>query len=422
MVLHLAFRYATCRVVNIVACLAIALCVTVQIVSMAVMDGSMRDYQRRILGLGEQVTLFMPPGDATAGLAGAIGEALQTIPGVRGVSPGLKSYGVATSRFVRQPVLIQGIDIEAESRFGALAEFVLDQPEPRWTPPASASAEGERPGILLGAGLAEALVIDSELIHKGAAVHLEYVRWQEDKLIRQAFRVASRFRTGIDYFDSHVVYIPLSAAQTMFSPPDKPAVTQIAIWLEEPERARDMKEELLARANRVAEAAGAGPLTARTAEEAWTRAFRAMAYENALLDLVMGLISLSSGFAIFAIMYTLVASRIRDIGVLRSIGTSRLRVAAVFLTAGAFIGITGAALGAAGGVGLALHINEVYAFLFGEPLYPPYLFGIEGMPVHLDSTAVTLRAAAAGLMSLLATVPVAVWAGFRQPLEALRHE
>ncbi len=86
------------------------------------------------------------------------------------------------------------------------------------------------------------------------------------------------------------------------------------------------------------------------------------------------------------------------------------------------MGLVGAVAGAAGGLAPAPNISEVYDILFGTPLYPPHLFGVENRPVHIDMTKVVIRTLAAVLLSVAATFPTALWAGFRQPLEALRHE
>ncbi len=54
---QLAFRYATRRLVNYIAVLALALALAVQIVAMAVLDGMLVDLEKRLRNLGEQITL-----------------------------------------------------------------------------------------------------------------------------------------------------------------------------------------------------------------------------------------------------------------------------------------------------------------------------------------------------------------------------
>jgi len=315
-ILHLAWRYATCRTVNAVACITIALCVLVQIVVMSVLDGMLIDYKRRIKGLGEQITLYMPQGGVEQATADAVMESAREVGGVKGVTPVLQRYAAVRGSYGRQPVLVRGIDLDAEKRHGALGQdYLLDAES--WAGPPRANDAAARddgmPGVILGAELAQALGISARDVAAGAYVILEYVRHEDEKLVRRHFRVASRFRSGIVYYDRYFLYIPLDEAQAMFAAPGQAPVSYLAVWLDDPTRSEALKDPVAAVADRVLADRGHPHGHAMSAEEAWARAFAGMAHENALMEVVMALISVSSGFAIFAILYTLVAARVRDI-------------------------------------------------------------------------------------------------------------
>jgi lipoprotein-releasing system permease protein len=423
--LSLAWRYATCRLVNLIACLTIALCVLVQVVVMAVLDGMLADYKRRVQGLGEQITLYFPPREGTQDAYEAVAEAVREVEGVAGVTPVLERYAAVGTGFARQPVVVRGIDLPEEFAHGTLDEYVLDRSREALLRAARESRDDDAsapPWMLVGTQLADFLRLDHEEIRAGNPVRLSYVRFDEEKLVRRRFRPLSRFRSGVLYYDRYFVYVPLAVAQELFGPPERREVSQAAVWLRDPLRAPALKEPVRRAAEQAAARHGAAPLYAVTAEESWAGAFEAMAHENALMEVVMFLISLSSGFAIFAILYTLVAGRVRDIGVLRSVGARRRGIVATFTLVGLLLGVVGAVAGAVGGVLLAPHINEVWEFVFRTPLYPPHLFGVKDMPVVIDTGKVILRTLAAIGLSVAATLPVAVWAGLREPLEALRHE
>ncbi|MFH0910487.1 MAG: FtsX-like permease family protein [Planctomycetota bacterium] len=426
-VFHLAWRYAANRLVNAVAVLTILLCVLVQVVVMAVLDGMLDDYRDRIRGLGEQVTLYLPHDAETEETFSRTRQAVTGMPGVRGITPVLERYAVLRGPYGEQPVIVRGIDLRAEQSLGRLPEYVLDQNAKAlsWLAPGQEAPDPQRPGIFIGTELADFLGITSQDVRLGAVLSLEYAGVGEDKLLRRRFRVAGRFRCGIGYYDRYYAYVPLKTAQELFNKPEAPEVTFGAIWLEDatlsgPALDR-MTEEILLAAGR-ASSSTEYAFHAATAEDAWQNVFEGMAHENALMEIVMAMISLSSGFAIFAIMYTLVAGRVRDIGILRSIGASRLGIVLIFSLAGLGMGLAGAVLGAAGGVAFAPHVGSAYEWVTGSPLYPPYLFGVKTLPIAIAYDKVVIRSLAAVLMAFLASLPPAIWAGYRPPLEALRHE
>lgn len=417
--LSLAWRYATCRWVNLVACITIALCVLVQIVVMSVLDGMLLDYQRRIEGIGEQITLHLPGGRMSADVFRRLAHEAESLPRVEAVTPVLQRYAALSRYGHRSPVLVRGIDLSREWRHGAVGEYVKDIAEPRWSVPGN----GPPPeGLLIGEPLAEGFLIQGTEVQEGAHLFVEYPDPDGEGTSRRRLPVTSRFTTGIQFIDTYYVFVPLLLAREMFSSPEAKEVSFGAVWLADIREAPEVKEALTERFAKLADELGIPEVKLITAQERWGRVMRGMEHENRLMELVMAFISLSSGFAIFAVLYTLVAGRIRDIGILRSIGAARSGVALTFLLVGFFLGLAGTVVGTAGGLALAPNINEVYHTLTGQPLYPPHLFGVENMPVYVDGGKAAIRAVAAVLLSVVATLPVAVWAGVQQPLEALRHE
>ncbi len=433
---YLAWRYTVRRPVNLVAILTIALCVLVQIVVMAVLDGMLDDYRRRIRGLGEQIALIFPAGANDEQAFDQVRKALEDHSPIIGVAPVLERYVVLfpPHRAWPQPAILRGIDPAAEAAHGRLPEYLLDiRPgEAGWFGPggaqeAPASATSpetqtgdDEPGILLGDRLAESLGLQ---LGRQDRLLVRYYDPRRDRVVSRRFRLLSRFRSGISHFDKYYAYVRLPVAQEAFVAEGQQPVTYAAVWLDDPTLAgpelHAVAQEVLASARR---ATGTTGFRTITAEDAWESAFRAMAHENALMEVVMALISLSSGFAIFAIVYMLVAARVRDLGVLRSLGASRRGLVLIFSLAGLMMGLFGAAAGALGGVALAPHVSAVWEAFTGQPLYPPHLFGVEELPVRIVAWKVIARSLAAVALAVGASLPLALWAGWRPPLEALRHE
>jgi lipoprotein-releasing system permease protein len=393
----------------------------VQVVVMGVLDGMLEDYRVRISGLGEQVSVFLPHGLNTSSNYKKIESEIKTLPFIKGMSAKVENYAIVSSGYIRHPVIVSGIDIDVEKSLGSLDSYILDQSQASWKD--KKSPVNDYPSVIIGYQLAQALQIDYPEIEKGAIVAFEFAQEGNDKLVRQKFRVVSRFRSGIGYYDQYMAFVPLKAAQALFSP-NGDVVTRCAIWLNKPDTTGEELNSITGAIRELSNSAldNKASVYITTAEDSWQNVFAAMAHENALMEIVMALISIACGFAIFAVMYTLVSARIRDIGILRSIGAGRGAIMLVFILSGAIIGVLGAIPGALGGVAISPYIDDIYKYITGTPLYPPHLFGAKELHINLDVAKIIIRTGAAVLISILATLPAAIWAATRSPLEALRHE
>ena len=442
-IFRLAWRYANARWVNYAAVIAVALAVMVQIVVMAVLDGMLDDMKNRVRSMGEQIAIWCGGDLPTQAEFAVTRDVLQEDPRVRGVTPLLRDYGLLSTPRKTWPVILYGIDLSAEATYselpGHLDNLKLDRNDPRWKDPDKATST--LPGLFLGAGLAERLNLIA-----GDTVRLVY--WPRNarpdvKPVRKRFEVASTFRSGSPISDEYVAFVPIDEARDMvlshLPQGQRDRVGVLSLWLHDIEEASEMKD----RVARVAVSALQKPgrdLGVTTWEETWYSLAQGMAHENMLQEVILVLMNLSGGFCVFAIIATLVARRVRDVGLLRCIGTSRLGVVAVFLLVGLMIGVVGAGLGTAGGYFLTGHttvqsanlpdrvaprIDAYWEQVTGYPLYPPRMFGVQGakgLPVKVNHIKVLLYVIGAIMISVLAAVYPAVWAGLREPVEALRDE
>jgi ABC-type lipoprotein release transport system permease subunit len=164
---------------------------------------------------------------------------------------------------------------------------------------------------------------------------------------------------------------------------------------------------------------------ATTWEEQRKTFVEAVAMERFLMALILSLILIVAEFFIFAIVTTMVNERRRDIGILKAIGFTQGQICLAFLVVGLTIGIVAAALGVAGGLAFADHINEIRALLkaaVGFDPFPPDIYYFKQIPTHVGATSVMVTAGGAVLCSLLFSIFPALKAARMDPVQTLHYE
>lgn len=461
MYFQLAWRYATRRLVNYIAIAALALALAVQIVAMAVLDGMLVDLERRLRNLGEQITITVSRELPDRRMFDEAAQAMKSkVKGVRAVTPMIQKVGFLEAGGGARYVFVQGIDLAAELANSSLASHLLsykpDPGNPAW------NAEGGRPGMFMGEQLARSLGVSA-----GSEVELFYADRTEGgglDVRSRRFQVKSLFRSGVFEKDAYGVYIPIEEAADFYLAADYvdawDRVETFVVWLDDPNRANELEKDAAAAVrNSLIGNMGIDPgISSDTWQRRWSEMALGMKHENNLMELVLFLNDVASGFCVFAILVTLVSRRMRDVGLLRCIGATRRGVMGIFLSVGLIIGVSGGALGIlagsflagptvaervdgelrlAGGGAIATplrayetasdrrpRIDRYYERVTGQPLYPPRMFGIAdeaGLPTVMYPWKLALYFAAAVTVSVLAALYPAAWAACREPMSALRE-
>ncbi len=161
----------------------------------------------------------------------------------------------------------------------------------------------------------------------------------------------------------------------------------------------------------------------------WTRQhanfFRAVQTEKTVMFVILALIVAVAAFNIVSTLVMVVRDKQADIAILRTVGLSPRSVMAVFMVQGAVIGLIGTALGVAGGVALALNVENIVPAieqLLNREFLPADVYYISDLPSELRGQDVGRIMALAVGLSLVATIYPAWRAARTEPAEALRHE
>lgn len=234
--------------------------------------------------------------------------------------------------------------------------------------------------------------------------------------VYDAFVVVDFFRSDMSEYDSNYVFVPLDFLQHLRSMHHRATSIQIKLkdYADAPAVVRALQKMF-----------PAGFLTVQTWEDKQGALLAAIAIEKGILNVLLFLIICVAGFGILAIFSMIVAEKTRDIGILKALGASNGGVMKIFLGYGLLLGVVGAGLGTAMGLGITININEVEQFLSGltgREIFDRSVYYFNEIPTDIQVRSVLLVNLGAVLIAVVFSVLPALRAAWLHPVRALRYE
>ena len=186
-------------------------------------------------------------------------------------------------------------------------------------------------------------------------------------------RVAGVFETRILDFDQTYVFVPLGVGQALFKSMD--TFDGIDFRLTSSAKKDTMKALILSKAPAGAVVSGW--------EDMHQTLFQAMQMEKLGSMVVLSLIVIVACFNIASTLTMLVLEKIREVGILKTIGFSQVRIGNIFCLQGIFIGGFGLLLG--GGLGLLFVLGQGR---LGLIRLPETIYFVQSLPVAISLTDV----------------------------------
>tara|TARA_R110001583_G_scaffold84101_5_gene221499 strand:+ start:12297 stop:13586 length:1290 start_codon:yes stop_codon:yes gene_type:complete len=162
------------------------------------------------------------------------------------------------------------------------------------------------------------------------------------------------------------------------------------------------------------------PLTFTTWNDSQGALFSAVNMEKKMMWLMLSLIVAVAAFNIVSALVMVVVEKQGEIGILQTLGLSRMGIVKIFITQGMVNGLWGVTLGSFFGVLIALNLNEILATFGLNILGAGY--AAQSLPVQLDVYNVVVIVLSALAMCFFATLYPAFQASKTQPAEVLRNE
>jgi len=387
--------------------------VAVLLIVIGVMSGFDREWRERILGATAHMKVETRSGSMRDYRTPA--NLLRRDPSVEGVAP----FILGPAMLQTQPlntneqrldsgVVLRGIDSETERQVSVLPRSVV-----------RGQFDVSGHGVLIGSSLAYDLQLDVgdhvSILSPSTLQKWERAHKKEDEaILPDDFTVRGIFNVGFDDFDRMMVVCSLESAQELEVLNGQ--VHGLFVKLRDPFLADRVATNLQAE------------LGSNYRAIPWTKQnkeiFGALATEKVMMYIILFVVMIVAAFAIVNSEITFAVNKIKEIGLLKSLGASNRQVMWIFLGHSIAIGIFGVGLGFGLGEFFLHNINHVLHAVrgWGFDLLPAAIYHIYEVPYELLLHDVMIICGGGFLICVLAGLLPAWKASRLQPVEALRNE
>jgi lipoprotein-releasing system permease protein len=388
-----------------VSMLGIALGVAALIIVLAVMNGFQKEVRDRMLAVVSHLDVMSIDGRELAS-PGPLLERIRAHPQVEAVAPYVAIGSLAGRGETLHPLLVRGIDVQAEPGVSALAASVRETVLARLQP-------GRRQ-IVLGAALAQQLGAQP-----GDAITLVLPRTDGgggDALAPrlEVFTLLDTFSAGHYQYDSALAWLPLEDAMALLG---VSGPTGAQVRLRDRDQAVEVGYEL------------SGQLGPGVVVQDWTRTnqvwFESLRIQKRMFFLILALIVAVAAFNLVSTLVMTVTDKAADIAILRTLGATPRSIMSIFMLQGAASGVIGTAAGVVLGLAVALNVDVIVPAIeraLGTRFLPASVYFIERMPSDPRLGDIVPIVAVSLALSFVATLYPSWRAGRIRPAEILRHE
>ena len=344
--------------------------------------------------------------DIALALPAEAGRIVERLPAGSGAhaSPRLRGEGLVQSARRSVRALIAGVDPERESRVSIVAQSIVAGSFLGDAGPRSARA---LPPVVIGSEMAQRLRV---------GVGDRVVLRVPGDVGAGAFRVRGLYRTASTAFDRSAAFVRLDDAQRLLEAPGR--LTEVAVLLARPDEIEAFRDRVRAG---LAQGLPGIEVEVLTWQEREPRLAAMLGLMGQMGWVLYAVIFAAAAFGIANALLMAVYERIREFGVLRSLGLRAGRLLRLVVVESLMLTLGGTALGLGLGVLLTLWLADVGIdlALFSDALGE---MGV-GRRLHPSLAPQDLVAPVvlAGATAVLAGLWPALKASRLRPAEALRH-
>ena len=382
----IAFRHIIERKFqSIFSVLGVAIAVTVFIVSLTVSNGLKKNMINSLLTMSPHILVKNKKSKFFDNYEGTV-ENVKKIKGIKAVIPQMNSQSILKGNGLAKGVLADGIS--PENVKNGLNLKIVD----------GNNNISELNSVLVGEQLATEMNLKV-----GNEISLVSAENKEIKLI-----VRGIFKTGSLDYDSNLAIVPLEAMQILSD--QGRVATEIGIKVEHPEKV----EGILSQVRNVINSKEYGVISWKTINQ---NLLRAVQFERFVLIAILSLLLIIASFAVSVILNMIVREKIKDIGILKSIGYTNSSIRKIFTIEGLIIGVFGMILASL----LSPLVLVALKALFKEYMKSGTYY-LEELPLYISQKELLIIYGVTFAVVFLSTIFPAARAARLKPVEALKYE
>jgi lipoprotein-releasing system permease protein len=389
-------KQAVISLITVISIIGVAAGVAALIIALAINAGFRADLTKRLLGAQPHVTLQSR--DRPRGITDymrVVKEAEQD-PDVVAAAPAVYQTVLLTGSGGNKGVVMKGTIPEMETRMSALSDNMVE----------GSLKDFHDDSVIIGKELAKTLGT-----FKGD--HLQIITAETHmtplgELPRsRVVEVVGLFSSGLYDYDSSWIYVPLPTVQRLLGLGDLVQVVDVKV--KDVEQANVIGQRLVARLGESFDFTDWMALNQSI--------LQALRLERVVMFITIGLIVLVAALNIVSTLIMMVLEKTRDIAILLSMGATSENIRRIFILQGVIIGVIGTVCGVIIGQ-IVCHFADKYHLIN----LAPDVYTISYVPFRAAPVDSVIVAAAAILISFLATLYPSAAASKLQPVEALRYE
>jgi len=392
-------KQAFVSVITLISITGVMIGVMALIVVIGVMAGFEDELKSRILGVNSHIRILKKDDEFI--LHENLRQKLLKFEKIIGASPYISSQVILRNINNSQGAIIKGInpefDIEMKDLQKSLKECILQDLQ---------NKSLAYPGIILGKELAKSLEVEKDdsiyiISPRGMISPIGHIPSMKRVI------VIGTIDSGMYEYDSSMAILDIENAQKILRMGK--SVTGIDLWINDIYNVHDLSKKIT---NYIGD---------KYIVKDWIdmnkNLFSALKLEKVTMFLILTLIIIVAAFNITSTLTMMVMERIRDIAILKSMGTKNKTIRKIFMLNGMIIGLVGTIAGIISGLFLC-YLLKYYKFI----QLPGDVYYITTIPVRLDFNDLLLISFSTLLLSLIATIYPSYHASKLNPLEAIRYE